>query len=275
MRSLIVFIAILGGCSGYLGGLIDNTVWGTLQARWDFLPSRAFFNQPLTTAKAVSDGFTKISDCDASSAFRGQRYVKNNDRSLILLYDVNGYIAGLQTALPKNLPNGYPSKLLQPPFVEEGDTWVVTAYFTDPAKICSTGRTPSEFAAEAVGTNLYIQNSTKPDESVEIPRSQNDIGSTQFVEGECFKSMGQHYWYRIYDDMSCDSIFPFFLLYNDGQLNGFGFAFTANLTAPIYEHPTYDVLPKFMKSVPKCLANVPVISTLHVYLTGYVALNWC
>lgn len=38
--------------------------------------------------------------------WRGARYVKNNDPALTLLYDVNGYIAGIQTTVSFSLRGG-------------------------------------------------------------------------------------------------------------------------------------------------------------------------
>ena len=37
--------------------------------------------------------------------------------------------------------------------------------------------------------------------------------------------------------MSCDNFFPVFLLYNDGVLNAFGWAFGMNIQADRFEHP--------------------------------------
>ena len=38
-------------------------------------------------------------------------------------------------------------------------------------------------------------------------------------------------------DMPCEDAFPMFLLYNNGKLNSFGWAFQTLLNEPIYEHP--------------------------------------
>ena len=44
--------------------------------------------------------------------------------------------------------------------------------------------------------------------------------------------------------MSCDDFFPYFLLYNKGKLNGFGFATGSNINSGNVEHP-----PKFLLGV--------------------------
>lgn len=35
----------------------------------------------------------------SQTKFAGRRYWKNNDPSVVLIYDVNGYVAGMQTAV--------------------------------------------------------------------------------------------------------------------------------------------------------------------------------
>jgi len=41
--------------------------------------------------------------------------------------------------------------------------------------------------------------------------------------------------------MDCDDLAPFFLLYNDGKLNGFGIAERGFLESPRVEHPTQAI----------------------------------
>lgn len=50
-----------------------------------------------------------------------------------------------------------------------------------------------------------------------------------------------HYWYDVTVDMPCNKFFSAFLMYNDGDLTGFGWAINAELTSPRYEHPTADI----------------------------------
>ena len=75
-----------------------------------------------------------------------------------------------------------------------------------------------------------------------------------------------------------DNFFPVFLLYNKGNLNGFGWGFNANLNSTRYEHPTLQVLPIFFKETPKFwgdLAKSNGLSTLHIYLDSTPQLNFC
>ena len=95
--------------------------------------------------------------------------------------------------------------------------------------------------------------------------------------------MGLHYWADVRGiplslDTPNDSFFPMFLLYNKGELNGFGWAFNANLTSPRLEHPTASVVSNFMTAVPNFLFDPTksgILSTLHIYLDSTPALNFC
>ena len=57
-----------------------------------------------------------------------------------------------------------------------------------------------------------------------------------------FYLLGQHSWYNVTAEMSCDDFWPMFLLYNGQELDAFGWAFQGNYESPRYEHPTADVL---------------------------------
>lgn len=276
MKSAIILCFLLGAGSAFL---LDTKQykWDNLKVTWgpNPLSSNYFVGMPRTVTDAEHNGFKKIGGCDNTAHWRGQRYIKNDDYSVVLLYDVNGFIAGIQTTVPKDQGRNYPKPPIEPPFVSEGNRWVISAYFVDPSIICTKGRTAQEFNADGTGTNLYIQNSTSPEHSVLIPHKETDIRATKWVEGNCFYTMGKHYWYNLRADTNCDTIFPAFLLYSHGELTAFGWALLTNLTSARYEHPTHGSYGLFMKTVPTCLNTAGVLSTMHIYLTGNYALDTC
>jgi len=261
-----------------LSGLTSQEKWDGLKTTWGANPfsSEYFVEMPRTTQDAVSQGFHKISDCDTTAQWRGNRYVKGTDYAVILLFDVNGYIAGIQTSFVDKQPNGFPEDFRRPPFVKDGDRVTISAYFVDPSIICTKGRTAAEFSSQGTGTNLYLQKTGVPEEAELQPHKESDIGSTKWTEGKCFPTMGKHYWYNLSEDMSCDDFFPAFLLYNSGQLTAFGWALNTNVQpSKRYEHPTSDKFSLFMNPPPKCLYNVGTISTMHIYLTSSAAKDLC
>uniref|UniRef100_T1IYE1 Uncharacterized protein n=1 Tax=Strigamia maritima TaxID=126957 RepID=T1IYE1_STRMM len=206
---------------------------------------------PLTKTKAEKKKFKQIGEKNKCSGdFQGYRYMKENDSknapALILLYDVNGYIAGIQTSFAEKHmkdPNVKAWFKKQRMFHEESlpvnktDTYyTLTAYLVDPKIICSVGRTKEEFKHEAAGTNLYLKNGTH---NILIPKHESDLANTNWTLGACFPSMGTHYWYSTSKDMNCKEFQPFFLLYNRKKLTVFGFvAFGGwKFSSYRYEHP--------------------------------------
>ncbi|XP_076104028.1 uncharacterized protein LOC143072809 [Mytilus galloprovincialis] len=272
---VLAFCAI--HCNGFLFG--QDGTWDNLRVTWGINPfgSMNFAAMPLTEADAKSKGFQKISDCGDSSGLHGRRYVKDNDMALILIYDVQGYIAGISAAVSNSLANGWPSTFLKNhPFVLSGNYYHISAYFVDPAIVCTSGRSAAEYKQQGVGTDLYIQNGTDPiTNAIKIPHEQSDISSTQWTEGKCFPSMGKHYWFNVRKDMSCDEFWPVFLLYNGGKLNAFGWAMQADLTSPRVEHPPKSTISAFMNPPPDCIYKTGTLSTLHIYLTNNPAIDTC
>ncbi|XP_046361111.1 uncharacterized protein LOC124138486 [Haliotis rufescens] len=252
--------------------------WNGLKVTWDanIFSSRAFSSLPRTESDAKRAGFTMISDCGAKSNFAGKRYVLSGDTAVVLLYDVNGYIAGIQAGFPATLQNGYPhAPLKNHPFVMSDGKQYITAYFVDPSTICSKGRTSNLFNSEGTGTDLFIQNGTTPSQILKIPHKETDVQKTMWTKGHCFPTMGVHYWYNIRKDMSCDEFYPVFLLYNGGKLNAFGWAFNADLSSTRFEHPPLLSFGAFLNPVPDCLSKEGRLSTMHIYLTSRPELDTC
>lgn len=277
MVSLEVFVlvSLVAAGNAFLFGDPD---WNNLRVTWSPNPFGTYgFNaMPRTVDDAKAQGFVLETGCGAHG-IAGQRYVKGRDYALVLLYDRNGYIAGIQIGVPKNESAGFPpTKQVNHPFVPIGNMYFLTAYFTDPATICSNGRTSQQFTAEGTGNSLYIQNGTDPvADSLKMPMTPTDADKTRWTRGYCFVTMGLHYWYDVSTDMSCDDFFPVFLLYNHGKLNAFGWAIGTAMSSPHMEHPTSDVIKQFVQPVPTCLVQKPHLSTMHIYMTNLPLADTC
>jgi charged multivesicular body protein 7 len=278
MKAVFLTLALAVASTQALFGSSDK--WDGLEVTWGINPfsSINFATLPRTTQDAASSAFTPFpggSQCMSGSQnqFAGFRYWYNNDPAVILLFDVNGFIAGIQTAIDTTKSNYQPTaQLAGHPFIKDDNYLVLTAYFVDPSKICTTGRTNDDFNNQGTGNALYFQNGTNPiTNSIPIPLAVGDMGATQWTEGKCFWSMGLHYWYNVRTDMSCDEFFPFFVLYNSGKVNGFGFAMNTPLDSSRYEHPTPDDASHFIAPYPNCFKTDPTfakLSTMHVYLSS-------
>jgi len=240
---------------------------------WNLNPfsDYAFTPMPRTVGETAAAKFVqKDNFCGTDTTFRGIRYWTNSDPAVILLYDINGYIAGMQTSFLKTMLPSVSPYILGHPAVSEGDYYTLTVYFVDPSIICTTGRTAAQYAANGTGDRLIIQNGTNAlTTGLTIPMVESAVDQTSWTKGFCFWTMGQHYWYNVTKAMDCDYFYPFFLLYNKQKLNAFGFAINAPLTSPRYEHPTTSEAGQFINPVPDCFSTDPSftkLSTMHVYM---------
>jgi len=264
---IIIFLSVCFA-SGYFARGAD---WDDLKVTWSVNPfsSWAFDSMPRNANGAMGDFVLKDDQCVQGSKFVGKRYWYKKDPAVILIYDKNGYIAGMQTAVPKGsfTPSSF---LTNHPVIDDGDFWTITAYFIDPSKICTTGRTSEQFQEQGTGTGLWFQNGTNPlQDLIQIPLLESDIKKTGWKFGHCFYTMGNHYWYNVTRDMDCKQFYPNCLMYNGGKLTAFCFAVNTYLTSKRYEHPTPKDAEKFIDPVPDCFFNDPSygkLSTIHVYM---------
>jgi hypothetical protein len=275
MLFLIAFLAMVAASSA--GNPDKGRKWDGLRVTWGKNQSdpNLFVRYPRTETDAKNEGFEMISDCDLNAPWRGKRYIKNKDPYVVLLFDIKGYIAGIQTTVPKSLSNEFPSPLIRPPFVDDGDRWAISAYFTDPSKICTTGRTAEQFALEGTGSNLYIQNSTVPELSTVVPSRIEGTATTLWTRAKCFPVMGIHHYYDLRLDLDCNELFPVTLLYNNGQLTVFAWTLLVAMPSNRFEQSTQNIFPYFMDPVPTCMNQYDIVSTQHVYLTDDYTLNQC
>jgi charged multivesicular body protein 7 len=261
-----MYFAILAVLVSAAYGLDKN--WNGLYATWHAVPFKGFSTLP----RQVSENkkwTLKDDQCNVpNSPFRGQRYWLNGDPAVIVLFDKNGVVAGIQSSVLKSKYTPLPG---MKGFVDDGDLWTQTAYFVDPNTICTTGRTPDELKNGGTGNGLWIQYGADISKDIfNIPMDENDIKKTDWGSGKCFYSMGQHYWYNVSAGMSCNDFFPNCLLYNGGKLNAFCFAKNAELESSWYDwpHPDPNTTKGFMNPVPDCFFTDPTykkMSTLHVY----------
>jgi charged multivesicular body protein 7 len=235
---------------------------------------------PRDINKDNMEGFRLKDDyCSVDGPWKGLRYWKDKDPAVILIYDVNGYIAGLSTSVPKSQYTP-PEKQQGKAYIDDGDYWTITAYFVDPATIC-TGRSAAQYKDQGTGTQLYLQLTTNPLESTPITTRQRDHDSenNKWTKMKCFPAMGRHYWYNISKKMSCDDFVPYFLLYSRGYLRGFGFNILADIKqkGKRYEPVPHRATKLFFKVVPDCFAklNVKQTTSLHVYLHNVPQFNLC
>jgi len=252
---LFILYSIFIGCA-----LAEPLKWDQISVTF-----RKYSPLPMHEYEAVAKGWKLIADnCkDTSTPFKGRRYMLGTEHATIPIYDINGRLAGLQMAFKTSLKKGsYGRYVNAMKVVKEagGDYYYMTSYFTDAKNICDKSAKKEQKLVFLLDTDKYI----------EVPSLEKDIVATKWVKGKCFVGMGQHYWYDISQDLSCDDLFPAFLLYNTkGQLFGWGFVSDANVPGKRVEHPPSWILGYFFdkKTEPKCLRKLDHRSTQHVYMT--------
>jgi charged multivesicular body protein 7 len=257
--------------------------WNALRVSWYVNPLSPWgFDRLPRTLEENAGEFTLLDDqcATAGAKFVGQRYWYKEDPAVILLFDKNGVIAGIQTAAPKTQFTPYPS--LQKYYLDDGDYWTLTAYFVDPSTVCTQGRTADDLKTQGTGNGLWLQFGPNPTtDSVNIPVNEDDIKQSKWGFGKCFYTMGQHYWYNVSQSMDCGDFVPNCLLYNKGKLTGFCFAKNAVLESDRYDNPapTNNVVKKFLNPVPDCFfkdQSYEKLSTVHVYFTDKPQVtSWC
>jgi len=265
MLKALALLALIGGATG--------AAWNDLRVTWGVNPFSQwdFAQVPRNMNSGDPKGFVMMDDLCATKGtpFVGRRYWVPNDPSLILLYDVNGYIAGMQTLIPTTDYTPEAGGRGAAAFVNYNGYWTLTAMFVDPAIVCGPGRTADQYNSQGTGDRLWLANGTNG--FVQIPMQETDVANTQWTLGHCFVTMGVHYWYDVSSDMSCANFFPFFILYNDNVLNAWGFSLNyPGGSSQRYEHPPLSAISGFMNPVPTCFSQDPAfksLSTMHVYFT--------
>jgi charged multivesicular body protein 7 len=284
---LTVIVVVQNSHAWFFSGSTNTepAAWDGLRAGFGVNPfsSTTFAALPRTRQEAVENGWmlnTSAGGCGVyQTPFYGNRYIKNNDTSVMLLFDKKGTIAGIQAGIPKDKTKTYPEPQHDKygVFTEEANMWVITAYFVEPNTICTSGRTAQQLEREGTGTLLAVQTGPTPSSLMRMPLTESDVTTTtKYVHGKCFYGMGMHYWYDVTTDMSCDDTFPVFLMYNEGKLTAFGWAFNIYYDNSYrWEHPDRSVFSNFIDNVPDCLGVDHTVTTLHLYLTDDPWYNRC
>jgi len=256
----------------------NGQLWDGLRISWNPNPfsNYAFTALPRTVSDAAKAGFIlKDSYCGNDLTFRGIRYWSNSDPAVILLYDINGYIAGMQSGALKTkyAPS---TNNMGKTFISDGDYYTLTAYFVDPNIICSPGRNLNQFTDQGTGDRLLFQTGPDPtqkENTLWVPQDQALAPSSNWNKSKCVPTMGVHYFYETKVDMDCGMFFPFFIMYNSAKLTAFAFVINADLGSP-----RYDIMcpqkgsdfGSFVSQPPvSCFSTDPgyaKIDTMHTYM---------
>ncbi|CAH1256151.1 Hypp1602 [Branchiostoma lanceolatum] len=273
MMKAAVFVLIFGAVATE-GFLFGGEKWDDLKVTWGVNPLNSYHSMPRTVKDADAAGWKLEKSC---GEVNGDRYILEDDPAVLLVFNAEGNIGGIATKVPKGLdfPAGESAKYFQ----DEGDEYyTMTVYFQDPKTVCTGARRSKRLAT---GDALVI---SQDKVYMTVPLDESDMEfNKEWTKGGCFYTMGRHYWLSgaggVKEDTKADELAPIFLLYNEGQLNGFGFVLNANLESPRYEHPPKEALGVFFANgTPKFLSEAAKssgLTTMHVYLDSTPLLNFC
>lgn len=174
--ALVLVLSVLNA-HGFLFG--ESETWDDLKVTWGINPlsSGVYESMPRNVNDAIAKGWKLEKSC---GQFNGNRYMLNGDRAVLLVFDTTGKIAGISTSFPKNLPFNFPSKNQADYMTEEADSWVLTAYFTDPNTVCSR-----KVARVETGDRLVIKGDRA---SLDIARKEENLNK-MFTKSGCFPTM--------------------------------------------------------------------------------------
>lgn len=119
-----------------------------------------------------------ISDCSTTSKTNpGQRYISPL-KDKIVIFDVNGIIAGMHSIFPKSAAKatidyttlGYYREVT----IDSIQYYMTTAYFIEPSTICSTGRTETQLKSQGTLSKLYFQNGQTIEQLLKAPLLENE-----------------------------------------------------------------------------------------------------
>jgi len=259
----------------------DQT-WYNLKTTFAPNPFGAFTDQPRTVDEAEAAGWTLLSDdC-------GKRYAppsEGNTHEMIMIYDVNGFIAGMHSVVSKASADESPFEFEKSSWYRLDDSlgyeaFLTTAYFVDPATICEGGRSQADYDKDGTGNVLWFQHG---DDLHKAPLTGPEADdSTFWNKHQCFVNMGRHYFNLGYDADAdaCnadgpEAFTPIQLLYSGGVMNGFVWQHAANPSNVNgrWEQVATNALKFLIITPPQCLydfADQFGVVTMHVYFRNYL-----
>merc|ERR1711992_64516 len=261
--------------------------WYNLRTPFNINPLSGFYQMPRTEADAIGLGWIKVSDgCGGGATFPGVRYKETADmfeNTKFLIYDANGFIAGMQAFVPKDQADGQnafsfaDSKWYVQDEVDGTEIYVSTVWTVEEDVIC-TGRTQDQFDEQGTGYVVHMQNGPTAADFDAAPLKVADGEGTDWKLHKCFINMGDHMFTLNYDpNEDCAGIAPFQLLYDhqgDKPLAGFVFQHLLGAPGGGWDKPAINegAINAIIDTPPTCLLDSiadPGLVTMHVYLLDY------
>ncbi|XP_062569052.1 uncharacterized protein LOC134231150 [Saccostrea cucullata] len=264
-----------------------SLVNGGPEDMWDGLNLKFGTHKPLPRRReeAERENYKRQNDICKTDNYHGFLYRLEDDSKLLPIYDLNGYLAGIQAIIQSDM-KGYnslnetimlpPHEIMPPVLIGKSDiqTYTITAYFKHPQHLCS----PIHHSNVPAGKGLYLQTGYDPIRNYEqIPMEAKNLSSL-WKKAICLPTMGTHYFFNVSRDMQCERLYPVFLMYDsEGKLGAFGWTFQGQP----YEGPNsildwYQLQPKTfyfifdVNQLPPCMLNPNFrVFGIHIWLQSH------
>ncbi|XP_072929570.1 uncharacterized protein [Epargyreus clarus] len=283
-----IVVAVLAAASVVYGIQYDG-----LRVRFGWSNALAdktnFFTIPRTMREAEGRGWRRREMPPGNTGMlRELRLYCPYGRGVCSLYDANGFIAGIQIAIPVPDLTTYgmtPDKLhmvrWSPPPTEEDsytEYWTATQYFVSEESLKAGAGPQVENGATLQDGGVWV---TGPDKKLmRIPTTEAELNTTAFKKQNCVPNMGTHYFYNMTTAMRCENYYPWFAMTTKGDLVATGFSAFARLNrqyqrewferAPANRERYQILTPRAPDCFFKWAGNYSSIS-LHIY---YVDKPW-
>jgi len=244
---------------------------------------------PLTQDQAQKENWSSLStECTNGGKFNGFRFTPPVAPSIAALYDSAGVVIGFQAFYDSDkVENGSSHKdcktkglftntydfksqpMIQLETINGVEYKVLTAYFADPATICSSTRDSSKVATDGYANELYFQNGPTPSDLIKVPATRPEASAEGWTDNACLPLNGYHnFWHtEEWDNTQCNNVRPSWIFYDaDKKLSGFGFTIPGCDDSPRFQHPPGAIVKQVSGS--KCaeqVANTVKFSNINVY----------
>ncbi|XP_075982768.1 uncharacterized protein LOC142981004 [Anticarsia gemmatalis] len=244
----------------------------------------SYMDMPITRSEASDKGWEVVTPPELPSGYdKLVLLCLEKDYSLCLLYDDNGYIAGLQLAM-------IPEKLAGAVF-----DWAVSGFIPwtvsdDDGTVEYQAIHQFYVSAETLASDSSVRLAARDDtvllqDQLYVKGFNGDLynistnidelsASSDFVKLTCIPGMGNHYYHKMSSpECRADTILVWFGLEYEDQLVGVGFMLPGNYTtdagklAP-FEHPDRATVKLLSPAGPACMwdyGDNPGMTTMHTY----------
>ncbi|XP_050354220.1 uncharacterized protein LOC126776011 [Nymphalis io] len=248
-----------------------------------------FFDVPRTIAAAVIQRWTLTQR--APGARESLVLYCHSDLIFCAYYDDNGFVAGLQVALPQDkftegvydwATQGFVEWVPAIPTGEIRKFWAISQFFVS-----------EEYLQLSAADRLALYDSSKllQQDAVwltgfhgsldKVSSKTSDIENSIYTKQACIPWMGRHYYYNMSESTPCqaDTLYPWFPLVHSGDLVGTGFVVFGKLPIEPNSRDWFERPPRLAVKVivphgPECLyklADNPGLITMHIY---YIDKPW-